>query len=80
MRISLFVLMILSFMFVSCGPDEVVKKYVCPTDKPYLNDVDMKCYSSKEAADAANEAKKPPVTPEPEKPAPAQEIPTDPIS
>ncbi|MFA5624612.1 MAG: hypothetical protein WC966_06125 [Bradymonadales bacterium] len=79
MRYTVLSLILISFSFIACGPDEVVKKYICPIEKPYLNDVDKKCYSSKEAADAANEANKedPPVTPEPE-PTPDPEPQADP--
>ena len=63
MRRSLSIIVFLAFLFVACGPSEVVKHYICPDDKPYLNDVDNLCYSSKEAADAANAAKENSETP-----------------
>ncbi len=46
--------LISTVLLAGCSDESFVKVFKCPEDKPYLNTVNNRCYTSAEAAEEVN--------------------------
>jgi len=53
-KIGAVISLIAAIVLAGCSDESFIKVFKCPEDKPYLNVVNNRCYTSAEAAEEVN--------------------------